>query len=66
MQMYNCDESNVTIVFKPSKVVAELGKRNVYAISAVEKGETHTVLSCVSASGFVLPPMMVYPHMTCA
>ena len=65
MQMYNCDESNVTIVFKPSKVVAELGKRNVYAISAVEKGETHTVLSCVSASGFVLPPMMVYPHKTC-
>ena len=65
MQIYNCDESGVTVVFKPNKVVAELGKRNVYAISAAERGKTHTVLSCVSASGFMLPPMMVYPRKTC-
>jgi len=65
MQIYNCDESGVTVVFKPNKVVAELGKRNVYAMSAAERGKTHTVLSCVSASGFVLPPMMVYPRKTC-
>ena len=65
MQMYNCDKSGVTIVFKPNKVVAELGKRNVYAISAAERGKTHTVLLCVLASGFVLPPMMVYHRKTC-
>ena len=65
MQIYNCDESGVTVVFKPNKVVAELGKRNVYAISAAEKGKTHTILSCVSASGFVLPPLMVYPRKIC-
>ena len=52
-------------MFKPNRVVAELGKRNVYAISMVEREKTHTVLSCVSASGFVLPPMMVYPRKTC-
>ena len=61
MQICNCDESSATVVFKPNKVVAELGKRNVYAISAAEKRKTHTVLSFVSASGFVLPPLMVYP-----
>ena len=27
-----------------------------------EKGKTHTILSCASASGFVLPPMMIYPQ----
>ena len=55
----------VSILFsKPSKVVAELGNRNVYAVSAAERGKPHTVLSCVSASGYVLPPMMVYPRKT--
>lgn len=64
MQIFNCDETGVTIVFKPNKVVAELGKRHVYALSASEKGKTHTVLSCVSATGFMLPPMMIYPRKT--
>ena len=30
-----------------------------------QKGGKHTILACVSASGFVLPPMMVYPRKTC-
>ena len=52
----------VTIVFKPNKVIAELSRRHVYEVSAAERGKTHTILSCVSASGFVLPPMMIYPR----
>ena len=35
---------------------------NVYAITSAEKGKTRTVLSCVSASGYILPPVMVYPR----
>lgn len=62
MQVYNCDETGVSIVHKPGKVLAELGRRNVYAITSAEKGKTHTILSCVSASGYVLPPMMIYPR----
>jgi hypothetical protein len=65
MQVFNCDETGVTIVFKPNKVIAELGKRNVYAVSAAERGKTHTVLSCVSAAGFIVPPMIIYPRKTC-
>ena len=33
----------------------------MYSLCSAERGKTHTVLSCVSASGFVLPPLMVYP-----
>jgi hypothetical protein len=62
MQIYNCDETGISIVFKPGKVVAQMGCRNVYAVSAAEKGKTHTVLSCISASGAFLPPMIVYPR----
>ena len=62
IQVYNCDETGVSVVNKPGKVVAELGRRNVYAITSGEKGKTHTLLSCASASSFVLPPMMIYPR----
>ena len=58
-QIYNADETGISIVHKPGKVVAELGRRNVYAITSAARGKTHTVLSCVSASGHTLPPMMV-------
>ena len=56
MQVYNSDETGVTIVHKPGKVLAELGRRHVYSVTSGEKGRTDTVLSCISASGFVLPP----------
>lgn len=62
MQVFNCDETGITVVHKPGKVVAELGRRNVYAVTSAERGKIHTVLSCVSASGYTLPPMMVYPR----
>ena len=62
MLVYNADETRVTIVHKPSKVVAELGRRNVHSVTSAERGKTHTVLSCVSASGHVLPPCIIYPR----
>ena len=62
MLIFNSDESGISVVHKPGKVVAELGRRNVYAMTSAERGKTHTVLSCVSASGYALPSMMVYPR----
>uniref|UniRef100_A0A1X7VB76 HTH psq-type domain-containing protein n=1 Tax=Amphimedon queenslandica TaxID=400682 RepID=A0A1X7VB76_AMPQE len=61
MQIYNCDETGVTIVFKQGIVVAEMRSRSVYAVFAAEKECTHTILSFVSASGISLPLMMTYP-----
>ena len=65
MQIFNADETGVGIVHKPGKVVTEIGRRNVYGIAAAEKGKTHTILSCVSASGVTLPPLMIYPRKKC-
>ena len=61
MQIYNCDETGVSVLHKPGKVVAEMGRHKVYAATSAEKGKTHTILTCVSASGHVLPPMMIFP-----
>ena len=62
MQIFNSDETGVSVVLKPGKVVAELGRRNVYSITSAEGGKTHTILSCVSASEYALLPMMIYPR----
>lgn len=62
MQIYNVDETGINIVHKPSRVVAEVGHSNVYSLTSAERGKTHTILSCVSAAGFVLPPLMIYPR----
>ena len=65
MLTYNADEIGVSVVHKPGKVLAELGRQNVYFITSAERGKTHTILACVSAAGNVLPPMMVYPRKKC-
>ena len=52
MLVYNVDETGLSVVHNPSKVVAQVGhSHNVYSLTSGEKGKTHTVLSCVSASG---------------
>ena len=56
------DETDVMIVHKGGKVVTEMGRKNVWSITSGEKGKTHTILACVSASGFVLPPFLIYPR----
>ena len=62
MQIFYVDETGATIVHKPGKIVTELGRHNLYSLTSAERGKTHTVLVCVSAAGFVLPPQIVYPH----
>ena len=59
MQIFTADETGVSIVHKPRKVVVELGQYNVYALTTAEPAKTH-ILSCKSASDYVLPPMMVF------
>ena len=40
MLIYNCDETGISIVHKLGKVVTEMGKRNVYALTSAERGKT--------------------------
>ena len=49
MQIFNCDETWVSIVHKPGKVITELGRRKVYALTSGEWGKTHTTfILCLS------------------
>ena len=61
-QIFNADESGVSIVRRPSKVVAQIGRHNVPSLTSADNGKTHTILACVSASGQVIPPFIVIPR----
>ena len=62
MQIFNVDETGISVVHKTGKVITQIGRKNVWSITSGEKGKTHTVITCVSASGFAIPPMMIYPR----
>ena len=62
MQIYNADETGISVVHKPGKVISELGRKHVYCVTSGEKGRTHTIMCCVSASGVALPPLFIYPR----
>ena len=65
MQIYYVDETGISTIHKPAKVVTELEYCNAYSLTFAERGKTPTVLSCVSTSGhniIILPPVMMYPQ----
>ena len=62
MQVYNVDETGVCVVHKPGKVFSAVGRKHVYSVTSGERGRTHTVVVCVSASGQTIPPLMIYPR----
>ena len=59
-QIFNCDESSLTCVHKPVKVLAPKGKRCVSSATSAERGQTTTILIGYSASGVYVPPMMIF------
>ena len=62
MNIFDMDETGVIAVHKGQKVVTEIRRKNIWALTSGEKGKTHTIPTCVSASGFVLPSFLIYPR----
>ena len=61
-QVWNVDETGITPVQVPAKVLATRGKRCVGKITSAERGELVTVVAAVNAAGQYLAPMLVWPR----
>lgn len=59
-QVYNLDESGITTVQCPSKVIARKGSKQVGRIVSAEKGVTTTIVCAMSAAGNFVPPMFIF------
>lgn len=61
MLVYNADETGFSKVHKSRcRVLARRGQKTVWGITSGERGRTHTLLVCGSASGHVILPLMIF------
>lgn len=60
--IWNMDETALTTVHRPPKVIAERKARQVGQVTSAERGVLVTGVCAVSASGSFIPPMMVFPR----
>lgn len=62
-RIFNVDETGITTVQKKcSKIYGPKGVKKVGAAISAERGRTISVIFCISASGYYIPPMLVYPR----
>eukprot|EP00794_Sanderia_malayensis_P019725 gene19725-21671_t len=59
-QIYNVDESGLTCVHKPVKVLSKKGKRVVSSATSGQRGVVTIVVTCYNAAGNYVPPMMIF------
>jgi DDE superfamily endonuclease len=61
-RIYNCDETAVTTVQKPHKIIASKGAKQVAAVTSQERGQLVTACCMINAIGNSIPPFMVFPR----
>ena len=60
--IYNMDETGITTVQKPGKVIAAKGTRNVSKATSAERGQLVTVVCAMNAVGSYVPPYFIFPR----
>ena len=58
--IWNVDETGVSTVQKPNKVVALKGAKQIGSITSSERGQMITICSAGNATGNFVPPMLVF------
>jgi hypothetical protein len=61
-QIYNVDETGITTVHRPDKVVAGRGLKQVGQVTSGERGTLVTLCCAVNALGNSLPPFFIFPR----
>ncbi|CAH2089142.1 unnamed protein product [Euphydryas editha] len=61
-RIYNVDESGISTVHTPMKVLASKGAKQVGNITSAERGNNVTIIACVNALGNSVPPCMIFPR----
>ncbi|KAK1876561.1 Tigger transposable element-derived protein 6 [Dissostichus eleginoides] len=60
--IWNMDETGVTTVQNPGKIVARKGTKQVGSVTSAERGTLITLACAVNALGNSIPPMMIFPR----
>lgn len=60
--IYNIDETGITTVQAPSKIVATKGKKQIGSITSAERGVLVTMCLAINGTGNAIPPMFIFPR----
>lgn len=62
-KVFNVDETGITVVqSRRAKVISVKGKKQVGTLSSQERGALMTLVTCMSASGIFIPPLIIFPR----
>lgn len=62
-KVFNVDETGITIVqHKQTKIIGMKGKKQVSKLTSAERGSLMTLVTCMSASGIYVPPLIIFPR----
>ena len=64
-KIWNVDETGCTTVQKPRKIIAATGVKQVGAVVSAERGQLVTLCCAVSATGNMIPLMLIFPRVHC-
>lgn len=56
------DESDLTTVQKPSKILASKGKKQVGALTSAEREQHVPIIACVCSVGHYIPLALIFPR----
>lgn len=59
-RIFNVDETGISNVHNPGRIVAKKGQKQVGAVTSGERGQTTTVVCALSASGQYIPPLFIF------
>ncbi|CAH2088095.1 unnamed protein product [Euphydryas editha] len=60
--VWNLDETGITTVHKPKKIIACKGLKQVSKVTSAERGELVTLCCAISAAGICTPPFLIFPR----
>lgn len=61
-RIYNVDESGLSTVHTPVKVLAPKGTKQVGSVTSAERGNNVTIIGCINSLGNSVPPCMIFPR----
>ena len=61
-RIYNVDETGITTVHKPPKVIASKGEKQIGQITSAERGTLVTMSGVINAIGNSIPPLLIFPR----
>ncbi|XP_067939990.1 uncharacterized protein [Watersipora subatra] len=61
-QIYNMDETALTTVHKPPKVIARKNSKPVGLATSAERGTLVTLVGSINAQGSFIPPFLIFPR----